>query len=38
MIAAQATGDALTEDELVNTIGTLLIAGHETTTRSSATA
>jgi cytochrome P450 len=32
MIAAQATGDALTEDELVNTIGTLLIAGHETTT------
>ena len=32
MLAAQATGEALTEDELVNTIGTLLIAGHETTT------
>ena len=32
MIAAQATGDALSQDELVNTIGTLLIAGHETTT------
>ncbi len=32
MVAAQATGDALDEDELVNTIGTLLIAGHETTT------
>jgi cytochrome P450 len=32
MIAAQATGDALTGDELVNTVGTLLIAGHETTT------
>ncbi len=32
MIAARTTGDALTEDELVNTIGTLLIAGHETTT------
>ncbi len=32
MIAAQATDDALSQDELVNTIGTLLIAGHETTT------
>jgi len=32
MIAAQETGDALSEDELVNTVGTLLIAGHETTT------
>ena len=32
MLAAQATSEALTEDELVNTIGTLLIAGHETTT------
>ena len=32
MIAAQAGEDALTVDELVNTIGTLLIAGHETTT------
>ena len=32
MIAAQATSDALGPDELVNTIGTLLIAGHETTT------
>ena len=32
MIAAQATSDALSPDELVNTIGTLLIAGHETTT------
>ena len=32
MIAAQATSDALSQDELVNTIGTLLIAGHETTT------
>ena len=32
MFAAQATSDALSEDELVNTIGTLLIAGHETTT------
>jgi cytochrome P450 len=32
MIAAQATGEALSEDELVNTVGTLLIAGHETTT------
>lgn len=32
MLAAQATGDALDHDELVNTIGTLLIAGHETTT------
>lgn len=32
MLAAQATGEALAQDELVNTIGTLLIAGHETTT------
>ncbi|MCY7301601.1 MAG: cytochrome P450 [Thermoleophilia bacterium] len=32
MFAAQQTSDALSEDELVNTIGTLLIAGHETTT------
>ena len=32
MFAAQETSDALSEDELVNTIGTLLIAGHETTT------
>ena len=32
MIAARATSDALGQDELVNTIGTLLIAGHETTT------
>jgi cytochrome P450 len=32
MLAAQETGDALTQDELVNTVGTLLIAGHETTT------
>jgi cytochrome P450 len=32
MIAAQTTSDALSPDELVNTIGTLLIAGHETTT------
>ncbi|MGZ8717903.1 MAG: cytochrome P450 [Aeromicrobium sp.] len=32
MFAAQATEDALGQDELVNTIGTLLIAGHETTT------
>ncbi len=32
MIAARATSDALSQDELVNTIGTLLIAGHETTT------
>jgi pimeloyl-[acyl-carrier protein] synthase len=32
MIAAQETSEALTEDELVNTVGTLLIAGHETTT------
>ncbi len=32
MLAAQATSEALTEDELVNTVGTLLIAGHETTT------
>ena len=32
MIAAQTTSDALSQDELVNTIGTLLIAGHETTT------
>jgi hypothetical protein len=32
MIAAQATSEALSQDELVNTIGTLLIAGHETTT------
>ena len=32
MIAAQATSDALSQDELINTIGTLLIAGHETTT------
>ena len=32
MMAAQATDDALSQDELVNTIGTLLIAGHETTT------
>ncbi len=32
MIAAQATSDSLSQDELVNTIGTLLIAGHETTT------
>jgi len=32
MFAAQESSDALSEDELVNTIGTLLIAGHETTT------
>ena len=32
MLAAQGSSEALTEDELVNTIGTLLIAGHETTT------
>jgi len=32
MFAAEQTSDALSEDELVNTIGTLLIAGHETTT------
>jgi pimeloyl-[acyl-carrier protein] synthase len=32
MIAARETSDALTADELVNTVGTLLIAGHETTT------
>jgi cytochrome P450 len=32
MIAAEETSDALSEDELLNTIGTLLIAGHETTT------
>jgi cytochrome P450 len=32
MLAAQETGDALDHDELVNTVGTLLIAGHETTT------
>jgi cytochrome P450 len=32
MVEAQATGEALSEDELLNTVGTLLIAGHETTT------
>ncbi len=32
MLAAQTTSEALSEDELVNTVGTLLIAGHETTT------
>ena len=32
MIAARTTSEALSQDELVNTIGTLLIAGHETTT------
>jgi len=32
MIGARETSDALSEDELLNTIGTLLIAGHETTT------
>ena len=32
MLAAQETEDALSHDELLNTVGTLLIAGHETTT------
>lgn len=32
LVAAESTGDALTEDELISTCVTLFVAGHETTT------
>lgn len=32
MVAAESTGDSLTQDELIQTVVTLLVAGHETTT------
>ena len=32
LVAAEATGDRLSEDELIQTVFTLLVAGHETTT------
>jgi hypothetical protein len=32
LVAAESTGDSLTQDELIQTVFTLLVAGHETTT------
>ena len=32
LVAVESTGDALTQDELIQTVFTLLVAGHETTT------
>ena len=32
LVAAESTGDSLTQDELIQTTFTLLVAGHETTT------
>ena len=32
LVAAEATGDTLSEDELIQTTHTMLVAGHETTT------
>lgn len=32
LVAAESGGDALTQDELIQTVFTLLVAGHETTT------
>ena len=32
LVGAEATGDGLTQDELIQTVFTLLVAGHETTT------